>query len=142
MTQRVGVLLRAPTAPLWWALTATCVALAVVVAVYENHHRNRHDDKIMRAGGSAVIAMAFLGNSMQYKNDCPRLVQQMVVQQAAAVLILTSRITTTLVLQDSCLRGGASLPGLWRNGNGMAEKFATPPAAVGSDYANSNNERP
>jgi hypothetical protein len=31
-------------------------------------------------------------------------------------------------MQNSCLRGGASLPSLFEKGNGMQERFATPPA--------------
>lgn len=60
------------------------------------------------------IRIAFCGNSMQYFNDCPRLVQQM---------IETAFPSSVRILQDSCLRGGATLSSLFQNGNGMSEKF-------------------
>jgi len=59
------------------------------------------------------ISIAFCGNSMLYFNDTPRLVQQMMQEMGK------------IVYQDSCLRGGASLPSLLKNGNGMAQKFAS-----------------
>jgi lysophospholipase L1-like esterase len=60
---------------------------------------------------NAEIRVAFLGNSIIYFNDCPRLLEHM----------LQSRYSS--VVQDSCLRGGASLPSLWKDGNGMRNKF-------------------
>lgn len=57
------------------------------------------------------IKVAFLGNSIIYFNDCPRLLEHM----------LTTRFDR--VHQDSCLRGGASLPSLWTDGNGMRTRF-------------------
>lgn len=57
------------------------------------------------------IRVAFLGNSILYFNDCPRLLEQML------------KTKYDKVVQDSCLRGGASLPSLWEEGNGMRNKF-------------------
>ena len=68
-----------------------------------------------------TIRVAFLGNSILYFNDCPRLVESM----------LQTRYQT--VHQDSCLRGGATLPSLYHSGNGMRNKFAAPPAQRTSD---------
>jgi hypothetical protein len=62
------------------------------------------------------ISIAFIGNSILYFNDCPRLVQHMLQQRFGTVV------------QDSCLRGGATLPSLLEKGNGMKEKFQTLPA--------------
>lgn len=83
------------------------------------------------------MAIAFGGNSMLYFNDCPRLVQQMLeatssTSAAAGTTTSTgsSRGRRIVVHQDSCLRGGATLTSLWKHGNGMATKFATPPAIV------------
>jgi hypothetical protein len=42
----------------------------------------------------------------------------------------TSSTTKTSCIQDSCLRGGASLSTLFEKGNGMAERFATPQALL------------
>jgi hypothetical protein len=66
------------------------------------------------------ISIAFCGNSMLYFNDCPRLMEQMIAQGQAPVT----------VIQDSCLRGGATLSSLYNHGNGMQKKFATPPATI------------
>lgn len=59
-----------------------------------------------------TICVAFCGNSMLYFNDCPRVLCQ-----------LLSTDTTTTAAEGTCLRGGASLATLWKQGNGMAEKF-------------------
>jgi hypothetical protein len=66
---------------------------------------------------SAVVRIAHLGNSIQYYNDCPRLLEQMIAS------------TGRHVVQDSCLRGGATLEGLFRHGNGMHAKFGISPNA-------------
>ena len=57
--------------------------------------------------------IAYLGNSIQYYNDMPRLLEHMLKRRFKNVR------------QDSCLRGGATIPSLWEKGNGMARKFAT-----------------
>jgi len=62
------------------------------------------------------VHVAFVGNSIQYFNDCPRLLEQML------------KTHFDEVVQDSCLRGGASLASLLNDGNGMQKKFATLPA--------------
>ena len=63
------------------------------------------------------IRIACLGNSIQYYNDCPRLLERMF--RAAGYEDMQ---------QNSCLRGGASVVSLWNKGNGMGDKFATPHA--------------
>ena len=76
---------------------------------------------------SPSISVAFAGNSILYFNDCPRLLEQILVK---------SRIfddETSCVYQNSCLRGGASLSSLWEEGNGMTTSFATPPARLLAD---------
>jgi hypothetical protein len=59
------------------------------------------------------IRVAFLGNSILYFNDCPRVLERM----------LETRFTH--VKQNSCLRGGASITELWTQGNGMSDKFSS-----------------
>jgi hypothetical protein len=49
------------------------------------------------------VSVAFLGNSVLYYNDCPRLLENM---------------STNITQQDSVLRGGADLKKLLRRGNG------------------------
>lgn len=66
--------------------------------------------------GTSSIRVGHLGNSIQYYDDCPRLLEHM----------LQTKFDT--VHQDSCLRGGATIPSLYDKGNGMAKKFATPNA--------------
>lgn len=58
-----------------------------------------------------TIKVAFVGNSILFFNDCPRLVQQMLETNFATVI------------QNSCLRGGASLVSLWKDGNGMHKVY-------------------
>jgi hypothetical protein len=58
------------------------------------------------------IAVAHIGNSIQYYNDSPRLLEHM----------LNTKFST--VRQNSCLRGGATLTSLYEKGNGMATKFS------------------
>ena len=69
------------------------------------------------------LQLAFLGNSMFYYHDCPRLLEQML--KAAA--------SSSDIQQDSCLRGGATLSSLWVEGNGMMSKFASPAALLLAD---------
>jgi hypothetical protein len=64
------------------------------------------------------IRIAHIGNSIQYYNDCPRLLES----------IFKDHYGSDKVTQDSCLRGGASLVSIWTKGNGMATKFGTPNA--------------
>jgi hypothetical protein len=103
-----------------WMLLGSVVAAAVCALAltrgsgsssssYKNRKRQAEDNH-------TTMSIAFLGNSILYFNDCPRLVEQM----------LQSCYDT--VVQDSCLRGGATLPSLFRQGNGMQRTFATPAA--------------
>jgi len=74
------------------------------------------------------IRIACLGNSIQYYNDCPRLLERMF-----------SAAHFEDAKQDSCLRGGASIISLWEKGNGMQDKFATPNAQLPT--ASENNQQ-
>ena len=63
-------------------------------------------------------SVAFLGNSILYFNDCPRMFKN----------LAGSRVKH----QDSCLRGGTNLSQLWEQGNGMkAHGFKTDAAKTG-----------
>lgn len=62
---------------------------------------------------SSSVRVAFLGNSILYFNDCPRLLQQMLETRHSHVE------------QDSCLRPSANLSRLWKDGNGMHKRFRT-----------------
>jgi hypothetical protein len=62
------------------------------------------------------VNVAFLGNSFTYFNDLPRFFEA---------------LSQGRVVQDSCLRGGASISGLARRGNSMLPKFKTRPAVLG-----------
>ena len=87
-----------------------------------NHHvdnDNASDNHNNQEDNSSTISIGFLGNSILYYNDAPRLIEYM--------LKLKSQ-QWNAVFQDSCLRGGASFITLLEKGNGMAEKFATPNA--------------
>ena len=76
--------------------------------------RNEEQDK----DTTTAIQIAHIGNSIQYYNDCPRLLEHM----------LNERFVT--VKQDSCLRGGASLASILEKGNGMSKKFSAPNAIL------------
>eukprot|EP00587_Corethron_hystrix_P008310 CAMPEP_0113298280 /NCGR_PEP_ID=MMETSP0010_2-20120614/792_1 /TAXON_ID=216773 ORGANISM="Corethron hystrix, Strain 308" /NCGR_SAMPLE_ID=MMETSP0010_2 /ASSEMBLY_ACC=CAM_ASM_000155 /LENGTH=327 /DNA_ID=CAMNT_0000151311 /DNA_START=159 /DNA_END=1142 /DNA_ORIENTATION=- /assembly_acc=CAM_ASM_000155 len=73
--------------------------------------------------GKDLTRIAFLGNSILYYNDCPRLIANM---------IANSEMHITAV-QNSCLLGGSNLASLWEKGNGMYTKFRTEPALLPSD---------
>mmetsp|Transcript_22658 Transcript_22658/g.27788 ORF Transcript_22658/g.27788 Transcript_22658/m.27788 type:complete len:372 (-) Transcript_22658:60-1175(-) len=60
--------------------------------------------------------VACIGNSIQYFNDCPRLLEN----------ISNGNISN----QDSCLRGGVSLINILKQGNGMRNKFRTANAII------------
>jgi hypothetical protein len=61
------------------------------------------------------ISVAFVGNSMQYFNDFPRLMQA---------------LSNGTISQNSCLHGDATIRTLLHTGNGMARKFKTANAVV------------
>eukprot|EP00980_Cylindrotheca_fusiformis_P008533 scaffold1807_cov140-Cylindrotheca_fusiformis.AAC.25 len=66
------------------------------------------------------MAVAHLGNSIQFYNDAPRLLQHMLKQHYS------------VVKSDSCFHGGANVTALYEEGNQMQEKFATPQAMLGN----------
>ncbi|CAB9514151.1 expressed unknown protein [Seminavis robusta] len=77
-----------------------------------------NNDNIKKKNGQQprkTIRIAFLGNSIQYFNDCPRLLERMFQADGGY----------DGVYQNSCLRGGASIISLFKKGNGMEEKFHT-----------------
>ena len=61
---------------------------------------------------SEPIHIAYAGNSMIYFHDTPRFFANLATRRRVAS-------------HDCCLRGGASLPSLFREGNGMRNKFRT-----------------
>lgn len=67
------------------------------------------------------ISVAFVGNSMQYYNDFPRLMEA---------------LSQGHITQNSCLHGDATIRTLLHTGNGMYPKFMTANAVVddASDY--------
>jgi hypothetical protein len=94
-----------------------------------NNNKNKHDDVKQQK-----ISLAFLGNSMLYFNDCPRLVERLLLVLLPTAAKTTGGgvddnddddVTVFVVHQDSCLRGGATLSSLWTQGNGMLKKFRT-----------------
>lgn len=59
--------------------------------------------------------VALFGNSMLYYNDCPRLLE---------ILLLNNDVSPFSIYQNSCLRGGANFKSLWDDGNGMQSRFS------------------
>ena len=79
---------------------------------------DKNDDVVNALCEPKTISIAFCGNSMLYFNDSPRQLE----------LMITISQSNTKVIQDSCLRGGATLSSLFEHGNGMTTKFKTTPA--------------
>lgn len=81
-----------------------CIFLAVaalLLSLSAAYQMSFNSSGLMESGTG--VSIAFLGNSVLYYNDCPRLLENM-----------SSNITQ----QDSVLRGGADLKKLLRRGNG------------------------
>jgi len=64
------------------------------------------------------ISVAHMGNSIQFYNDCPRLLQRMLQYKYKEVI------------SDSCFKGGANVTRLFNQGNGMEDRFNTPKALL------------
>lgn len=103
------------------------------------------NDAVAGAPGKRGAKVAFLGNSILYFNDCPRLVVnlgRLVVRRGDAS---NERNTNTLYepyveRQDSCLRGGTNLTELWKLGNGMKQHgFLTDAAKIGTSETDGSN---
>jgi len=61
------------------------------------------------------LRVAFLGNSMQFTNDSPRLMEQMFAAANAGASSSCQRVFE----QDSCLRSGADISSLWWEGTNV-----------------------
>lgn len=82
---------------IWAAITSTISVSALLLL------RNMTEER-------ASVRVAFLGNSIQYYNDLPRLMKA---------------LSNNAIEQDSCYRGNATLSSLFQDGNGMSMKFQT-----------------
>eukprot|EP00536_Pseudo-nitzschia_multiseries_P004910 jgi/Psemu1/189339/e_gw1.87.79.1 len=84
-------------------------------------------------GDNSGFHVAHIGNSIQYYNDCPRLLERMLRASVSRRQCVVGgdgdpeADNANLVHQGSCLRGGATLPSLWLEGNGMQRKFSSRP---------------
>lgn len=65
------------------------------------------------------INIAFVGNSVTFVNDLPRLMEA---------------LSGGRIHQNSCLHGSLNLRSILRYGNGMFEKFQSPAAAINGTY--------
>ncbi|KAG7357824.1 hypothetical protein IV203_014411 [Nitzschia inconspicua] len=92
------------------------------MAPNNNNKTNRNSTN--KGSSDDSITVAHIGNSIQYYNDMPRLLEHM----------LQTRYTN--VYQNSCLRGGATLSSLFQEGNGMANKFSSRPDVSWLDEEN------
>jgi hypothetical protein len=114
----------------WASLSVVGYANQAAVTNGRRKRASSPQQQQQRPAALDAVSIAFVGNSMLFMNDCPRLVQQMIAQ------------VLTVVTQDSCLRGGSTLTSLWEKGNGMSQVFATeqalmaPPSGV-TDELNS-----
>jgi len=91
-----------------------CSSLNLVEAAL--HSSDANDNHERKLGKKRTIRVAHVGNSVQYYGDTPRLLEQMLDRRYSKVV------------QDSCLRPASTLWSVWKFGNGMQEKFATPEA--------------
>lgn len=85
--------------------------------------------KSKRYRNHGTTRVAFVGNSMFYFNDFPRLFEAM----ANANINSGGSEEVPQVQQDSCLHGGASLPSILIEGNSMYPQFKTDNAILGQD---------
>ena len=116
------------------ALIASVFACAVFVAVKPSGGWNTHvspknlASDALGYGFSSVdqrkTTVAFLGNSMFYFNDFPNFFQTIAGK------------CKKFVYQNSCLHGGASIPSLLQEGNGMWPLLMTEAAILGRDSNN------
>lgn len=83
-----------PTRPVMLFLSVIFIFLAS--SAFKVHH--------LFLKGNSGVRVAFLGNSVQYYNDCPRLVET---------------ISSSISKQDSVLRGGSESATLFQEGNGQ-----------------------
>lgn len=80
---------------------------------------------------SPKYSVAHIGNSIQYYNDCPRVLEKMLLSTALGrVVDLNDPQRKNYVRSESCLRGGSTVPSLWEKGNGMGTKFASRPDSI------------
>jgi hypothetical protein len=89
--------------PNWYIPIATAIIFTMVAFMIPTPDPHPH------------ISVAFVGNSMQYFNDFPRLMQA---------------LSNGTISQNSCLHGDATIRTLLHTGNGMARKFKTANAVV------------
>lgn len=85
----------------WWSLAAAGAAVVAFVFLAAVLPRQLKYP-------SAHTNIAFIGNSMQYYNDCPRFMEA---------------LSSGHIRQNSCLHGGASLSTILLSGNGMLYRF-------------------
>eukprot|EP00934_Nitzschia_sp_Nitz4_P006375 Nitzschia sp. Nitz4//scaffold76_size158648//6831//7808//NITZ4_002526-RA/size158648-processed-gene-0.157-mRNA-1//1//CDS//3329557785//6365//frame0 len=98
------------------AIFFNCFLTSLSFSYFHLIQRERRMSTSLDAKSNSQIGIAHVGNSIQYYNDCPRLLEHML------------RTRYDSVFQDSCLRGGATLSSLLVKGNGMARKFGSPTA--------------
>mmetsp|Transcript_12402 Transcript_12402/g.24787 ORF Transcript_12402/g.24787 Transcript_12402/m.24787 type:complete len:338 (-) Transcript_12402:58-1071(-) len=89
--------------------------------------------------------VAFLGNSIIYFNDTPRFLVQLGKKAVTTGELQNNEGDPTFLpyveMQDSCLRGWATLTSLWNDGNGMLEHgFATERAKLTDELSDKKTD--
>jgi len=102
-------------------LASTTALIITMTSSNNNHNKDAAADDGSNSSSpkpssrsSSVIRVAHIGNSIQYYNDCPRLLEHM----------FRTRFGNAYY-QNSCLRGGATLTSVLEKGNGMKTKFSS-----------------
>lgn len=98
------------------AIIAILFIIVLTISLISTNAKKRKDAaaKEATAGRGASpkeLRVAFLGNSILYYNDCPRVIEEM---------LKTNNFT---VVQDSCLNGAETIPSLFAKGSNMDETF-------------------
>lgn len=105
--------------------------LAVAAATVVARSWTKHQD-----AANVPPTIAFVGNSMLYYNDCPRLVEILLHRMYKT----NGTIGDDQRLQDSCLRGGANLASVWEDGNGMQSRFGESGLALAATVAGESGD--
>lgn len=109
------------------------VTIVVVTVTLNNHHRKRSSEvqtsaatsvsiengSIFNLSSSEQLHMVYFGNSILYANDCPGLIQKMIIEKASSSSSSSDNVNSTKLqlIQETCLRGGATLTSLWDDGD-------------------------
>lgn len=122
---------------LFITLSTTASAFVLEQTLFRRRHSVQLNMKESDQKRGARVA--FIGNSIQYFNDTPRFLARLSRQTNSHVPLIDKPYDAYIDHQNSCFRGGVSLVGLWKQGNGMLKHgYASQAAIIGIDENGSN----